>query len=91
MLALVKEIESPVLFWIAPPVQVAADEQVPPLPATVRPPAPVLFKTMPLVPPLVVILRKVKPPAPMVVLTTLSAVPVVDERIFGEVDELLVV
>ena len=36
---LVRLMPGPVELWIAPPVQVAADAQVPPLPVTVRPPA----------------------------------------------------
>ena len=44
----VSETPTPVVPWIAPPVHVAAELQVPPLPVTVRPPLPVLARTMPL-------------------------------------------
>ena len=48
------------------------------LPVTVSPPeAPVVFNTMPFTAPLELMLRKIKPLAPMVVLATFSAVPVV--------------
>src|SRR5712691_6502137 len=69
--------DAPVLPEIEPPVQVAADVQLPPLPVTVSPPLlPVVFRTMPgVVPPADVMLRKVRPLAPIVVFTTLSAVP----------------
>ena len=74
---------SAVVFWIAPPVQVAALEQVPPLPVTVRPAVRSgrkharVVQQIPFVAPLAEMLRKVRPLAPMVVLATLSAVPVV--------------
>src|SRR5258706_1221558 len=70
---------APVLLEMVPPVQVAAEVHVPPLPETVRPPVPALSSTMPLALPLSfeVILRNSNLFAPMVVLTTLSAVPVV--------------
>src|SRR5437899_2073397 len=87
-------LSAPVLCWIVPPVQSAtsvacAGETEPPqnpleLPVTVRPPLePVVSRTMPLpaepAPVPALMLRNVKPLAPMVVLVTLSAVPVVDE------------
>ena len=57
-----------------------ATVQVPPLPVTVSPPSPpavpVLLSTMPLVAPPDEILRKFRSLAPIVVLATLSAVPV---------------
>src|SRR5205814_1233326 len=70
---------APVLFEMVPPVQVAALVQVPPLPDTVRPPAPAPSSTMPLGLPLPfeVILRNSNLFAPIVVLTTFSAVPLV--------------
>ena len=40
----VNTIPSAVVFWIAPPVQVAADVHEPPLPVTVNPQTPVVFK-----------------------------------------------
>ena len=59
------------MFWMVPPVP---DD---PFPLTVKPAvAPVLFRMMPLAAPLTLMLRKVKPLAPIVVLTTLSPVPV---------------
>src|SRR5437764_771810 len=70
-----------VVFWIVPPVQVEPSEvQVPALPVTVKPPLePVLFSTIPLDEPFAEMLRNVMPLAPMVVLATLSAIPVVEE------------
>src|SRR5687767_5574793 len=38
LVAELSETALPVVFWIAPPVQVAADEQVPPVPRSVNPP-----------------------------------------------------
>src|SRR5262245_8314957 len=75
----VREMAWPVVLWIVPPVHVdAVDVHVPPLPLTVRPPlVPVLLRAMPLTAPLAVMLRKVRPLAPMVVLATVRAVPVV--------------
>jgi hypothetical protein len=65
-----------VAFWMAPPVQLAADVQVPPLPSTTRlPSVPVLLSRMPLAAPFEEMLRKVRLPAPMSVLVTFSAVP----------------
>lgn len=56
------------MFWIAPPVHVAAEEHVPPFPATVRPAVfPVLSSTMPFAPPFAEMLRKASPPEPMFV------------------------
>src|ERR1043166_4693209 len=75
------KISAPVLLLIAPPVQVAAEVQLPPLPVTVRLPlVPVLSRTMPAFALLALaeMLRKVNPLAPMVELTTLSAEPVVE-------------
>src|ERR1043166_1454443 len=70
-------------LWIDPPVHVATDEQLPPLPLTVRlPVAPVVFRMIPLVAPFEVMLRNVRPAAPMVVFATLSAVPVVVASVF---------
>ena len=71
---------TPVEFWITPPEPLFV---APASPVTVSPPAPVAFKMMPLAAPLDAMLRKVSPPAPMVVLTTLSAVPLVDAIVFG--------
>ncbi len=66
-----------VVFWIAPPVQLARLLQVPPLPVTMkRPDEPVLFSTIPFDAPLAEMLWNVSPLAPMVVLATFSAVPV---------------
>src|SRR2546423_15619197 len=82
LVVLIREIPT-LEFWIAPPVQVPAEVQLPPLPDTVKPPLdPVLLRAMPLVGvpalPVTLMLRKVSPLAPMVVLATLSAVPVVE-------------
>src|SRR5215813_6819749 len=77
---LVKDTASaaPVAPWIAPPVHVATDVQVPPFPEIVSPPLdPVLLRTMPLDAPFDEMLRNVRPLAPMVVLATFNAVPVV--------------
>src|SRR5262249_51549740 len=64
--------------WMAPPVHEAVEVHEPPLPATVRPPDdPVVLRTIPFVPPLDEMLTKFRPLAPMVVLLTLRAVPVV--------------
>src|SRR5262245_50250716 len=81
-LVMLSEIEFPVVFCTAPPVHVATEVQVPPLPVTISPPLdPVLLRTMPLVGPLAAVpaemLRKVGPRAPMFVLVTFRAVPVV--------------
>src|SRR5262245_37394327 len=75
----VSAIPAPVVFWMVPPVQVAAVEsQVPALPVTVRPAvAPVLFRIMPLAAPLAEMLWNLSPFAPMEVLATFSAVAVV--------------
>ena len=74
---------APVLFAICPPEhpEVSAAVHVPPLPLTVSPPvAPVLFRMMPalLLLPVESMLRKVIPLAPIVVLATFRAVPVVE-------------
>jgi len=79
-----------------PPVQVGvATVHVPALPLMVNPPlpaaVPVLFSTMPLDAPFEEMLRKVKPLEPIEVLTTLSAMPVVETMTLGEVDALPVV
>src|SRR4051794_20207703 len=69
-----------------PPVHVAAELHVPPLAVTVRPPrAPVVSRMMPFADPLPfdVMLRKVRPLAPIVVLLTLSAVAVVVARVLA--------
>jgi hypothetical protein len=63
---------SPEVFWIVPP------EPADPVPATVKPPLPVVLSTMPLVPPLAPMLWNVRSAAPMVVPLTLSAVPPVE-------------
>src|SRR6478752_618786 len=68
--------------WIVPPVQVGvAGVQAPPLPVTLRPLAPVAVRMIPfagsVLLPVTAILRNVRPLAPIVVLATLSAVPVV--------------
>src|ERR1700720_396041 len=73
---LVKETPSLVVFWIVPPVP------APPPPATVNTPeAPVLLSTMPLAGPEAAVpadtLFHLSPAAPIVVLATLTAVPVV--------------
>src|SRR4051812_23659272 len=75
---------APVLFEIVPPVQLAALVQVPPLAVTVRPPVPAPFRMMPLLEPLPleVMLRKVRPLVPIVVLATFSAVAVVVVSVF---------
>src|ERR671925_509504 len=66
-------------FWMAPPVQVPEEVQDPLLPFTASPPfEPVVFNTIPLVAPFDEMLRNSRLFAPIVVLTTLSAVPVVD-------------
>lgn len=69
------------VFWIVPPVQVGvATVQAPPLSVTSRPPEPVLFNTMPLAGSAAAVLlpaemlSKMRLLAPMVVLSTLSAV-----------------
>ena len=74
----VRLMPAPFEFWIAPPVQVAAEMQEPPFPVIVRPPAdPVVLRTIPLVvAPVESTSWRVAPAAPMSVLTTLSAVPV---------------
>src|SRR5258706_16463810 len=82
---------APVAFLSAPPVPAL------PVPVTVRPAvAPVLLRTIPLagpepaeVPVPAEMLLNVRPLAPILVLITLSAVPVVEERMFGDVEELL--
>ena len=72
---------APVMFWIVPPLPSLATE--PAAPVTVKPPdAPVLFRKMPFEPPFEEMLRNVRPLAPMVVLATLSAVPVVVVSVF---------
>ena len=64
------------MFWIVPPELLTL---VVASPVTVRPPlVPVLLSTMPLVPPLAEMLTKLRSLAPIVVLTTLSAVPPAD-------------
>jgi hypothetical protein len=66
----VSEIPSAVEFWIVPPLFAVPD------PVTVRPPLePVLFSTMPLEAPLEAMLRNVMSLTPIVVFTTLSAIP----------------
>ena len=69
-----------------PPVHVGvAVVHVPPLPVTTSLPLAlaVVFSTIPLAAPLDEMLRKVRSSAPMVVLTTLSAVPVVVVRVLS--------
>ena len=68
---------APVLLETVPPVQVAEDVQVPPLPVIVKPAfEPVVSRIMPLfVPPFDAMLRNVKPLAPIVVFATFKAVP----------------
>jgi hypothetical protein len=71
----VREMPAPVVFWIVPPLLAAA------VPVTLRPPLlPVLLSTIPLVGPVpgvpAEMLRNFRPDAPIVVLATLSAVPV---------------
>src|SRR5262245_62832066 len=72
-------LSAPTVFWMRPPVHVGVAElQTPPLPVTVRPAvAPVVFNTIPFAAPLAEMLRNVRPVPPMVVLVTVSAVPVV--------------
>ena len=67
------------MFWIVPPVQVgSAAVHAPPFPVTVSPAVlPVLLSTIPFAPPFAEMLRNVTPLAPIVVLATFSAVPVV--------------
>ena len=65
-----------VAFWIVPPLPAA------PVPVTVNAPLPVVFRLIPLTGPLAEMLRNVSPLAPMVVLATLSAVPVVVVSVF---------
>src|SRR5262245_25296002 len=70
---------------ITPPVMLVIDPPDPfarplPSPVTVRLPD-VPLRTIPLVPPLAEMLRKVIPLAPIVVLTTFSAVPVVESMV----------
>jgi hypothetical protein len=73
---LVRTTPSAVEFWIAPPVQVPADVQAPPLPVMVRPAAvPVAFRTIPLAAPFDEMLRNVSPLPPIFVLVTVSAAP----------------
>src|SRR3954469_363943 len=81
-----EESSAPVVLRIWPPEHplVSAVVQVPPLPVTTRLPlAPVLLRTMPLAGPDAAVplemLWKVRALAPIVVLATFSAVPVVDE------------
>jgi len=64
---------SPLEFWIVPPDPAA------PVPVTLMPPrVPVLFRMMPLDAPFDEMLWKRRPDEPIEVLTTLSAVPVVE-------------
>src|ERR1051325_9759082 len=68
LLVLVSDTAAGVLFWTVPPVPAL------PVPVTTRPPAlPVLFSTMPFVPPPEETVVKRRFAAPMVVLLTLSA------------------
>jgi hypothetical protein len=78
---LVKLMAFAVAFWIVPPLPAE------PFPVTINPPlAPVVLRIIPLAGPLptvpAVILRNVRPLAPMVVFATLSAVPVVVVSVF---------
>src|SRR5207244_11439468 len=66
-------------FWIVPPVPAVV-----PVPVTVNGPVPVPFTTMPFGAPLAEMLLKVMPAAPIVVPTTLSAIPLPEEMTFGE-------
>ena len=67
------------MFWSVPPEALLL---LPASPITIRPPlGPVLFRMIPFAPPLAEILRKIRFPAPMDVLTTFSAVPVVVIRV----------
>src|SRR5262245_30975422 len=77
-------LSAPTVFWMRPPVHVGvAEVQTPALPVTVRPAvAPVVFNTIPFAAPLAEILRNVRPLAPMLVLATFSAVPVVVAIVF---------
>ena len=69
---LVREMPSPVMFWMTPPLPGV------PAPVTVRPPVlPVLVSTMPLAPPLAERRSKVMPPLVMAVLVTRRAAPLV--------------
>ena len=80
---LVSRMPAPVEFWMAPAVAVAADVTVPPLPVTVRPPtrASVGEDACRSTPPLAEMLWKLRSDAPIVVLRTLSAVPVVEAMV----------
>src|SRR5436190_5276594 len=72
---LLVEVKTPpcTVFWIVPPLPAVV-----PVPVTVRPPLePVVSRTMPLVAPLALMSWNVRPLAPIEVLVTLSAVPVV--------------
>src|SRR3954470_24809434 len=83
-IGLADESSAPVVLRICPPEQplVSAFVQVPPFPVTVRLPVePVMSSTIPFTAGVAgapaEMLRKVSPVAPIVVLTTLSAVPLV--------------
>src|SRR5262249_4895277 len=75
----------PLLLMIDPPVHVAgAEVRVRPFPVTLKKPVePVWSRTMPLTAPLDEMLRNVTPLAPIVVLATLRAVPVVVVMVFA--------
>src|SRR5689334_19234748 len=80
------ESSAPVPFAIVPPEHplVSAFVHVPPLPVTTRLPlAPVVSKTIPLAAPFDEMLWNVSPLAPMFVLETVSAVPVVVSIVFA--------
>src|ERR1700694_2577373 len=73
LVALVSETPM-VAFWIAPPVHVAADVQVPPLPVTVKGPVAALklFQTIPFAAPFVEMDLKVNVPSELVRLTAVE-------------------
>src|SRR5437773_2498870 len=77
LFVVVSKMALPVEFWIAPPVQVAVLVHEPALPViTNLPVAPVLLRTMPLVPPVALTFWKVTLDAPIVALVMFTAGPV---------------
>src|ERR1700759_2467872 len=87
---LVSTMASPGVFWIVPP-ELSPPDDVLPLPVTVRwPLEPVLLSTMPLTAPLAEMSWNVMLLVPIVVLATLSAVPVVVVMLFAALVALTV-
>ena len=79
LLVLVNSAPRVLIFWMVPP-----EPSVEPVPVTVRPPlAPVVLSTIPFVAPLAEMLRNVSPDAPILVLVTVNAVPVVDVNVLA--------